>query len=84
MKTSVDCLSAFFISVFTDKTGLQNPRPKTRGIVWSKQSLPLVREHVNKLDMHKPMMPHALHPQVLRELAGVTERLLLIICEIID
>lgn len=80
LKTSGDCLSAFFTSVFTDKTGLQNPRPNTRGIVWSKQSLPLVREHVNKLDIHKPMMPYGLHPQALRELAGVTERSLLIIC----
>ena len=47
-------LHAFFISVFTGETGLQESQaPKTRGKVWSKEDLPLVqesqvREHVKK------------------------------------
>lgn len=47
-------LNAFFISVFTGETSLQESQvPKTRGKVCSKEGLPLlqespVREHVKK------------------------------------
>ena len=40
-----------------------------------------VREHVNKLDTHKSTGPYGLHSQVLRKLAGITERPLSIIFE---
>lgn len=40
-----------------------------------------VKGHLNKLDIHKPMGPEGLHPQVLRELADVNRRLLSTIFE---
>lgn len=51
------------------KPAFGNPRPlKPEGKVWSKENLPLVkedkvREHLNKLDVQKPMMgPDGLYP----------------------
>jgi len=54
-------LSSFFASIFTGKTSLQESQPlKTTGKFWSKEDLPWVeqdqvREHLNKLDIHKSM-----------------------------
>jgi len=40
-----------------------------------------VREHLNKLDVHKSMGPEGMHPRVLRELVGVTGRSFFIVFE---
>lgn len=40
-----------------------------------------VREHLNKLDIHKPMRPDRLYPQVPRELADIIARPLSFIFE---
>lgn len=40
-----------------------------------------VREHLNKLDVHKPMRPDRLCPQVPRELAGIIAKPLSFIIE---
>jgi len=59
-KVKAEVLNAFFASVFTDKTNLQqSPAPQTRGELWSKEDLPWVeadqvREHSNKLDTASP------------------------------
>lgn len=67
--------NAFFASDFTVKNCLQESQiSETTGKVWSKEDLSLgqedlVREHLNRLDIHKSM-----GPQVLRQLADVTVR----------
>lgn len=50
--------------------------PETTGKVWSKNlgQEDLVREHVNKLDIHKVMGPDRMHPVVLKKLANVIVR----------
>ena len=54
-----DVLDAFFTSIFTGQTGLQDSQAsQTRGKVWSKESLHLVeedqvKEHLDKLGVHK-------------------------------
>ena len=84
-KTEV--LGAFFASVFTSKTGLRESQaPETRGKVWKEKDFPLVeddqaREHFNKLDIRKSMVPEGLQPQALKELADAIARLLLIVSE---
>jgi len=40
-----------------------------------------VRDHLSKLDTHKSMAPDGMHPQVLREMAGVIAESLSIIFE---
>ncbi|KAK4816298.1 LOW QUALITY PROTEIN: hypothetical protein QYF61_014596 [Mycteria americana] len=56
-----EVLNAFFVSIFTGKTSLQESQAlETSGKVWSKEDLPWVeqdqiREHLNKLDIHKSM-----------------------------
>lgn len=52
--------------------------------VWCKEDVPLVeedqvRESLSKLDIHQSMGPDRMHPQVLREIANVIMRPLLII-----
>ena len=78
-------LNAFFVSVFTSKTSLQESQvPETKGKDWSQKDVPLVkedqiREYLSNMDIHKPMGSDGIHPQVLRELAHVIVRLLSII-----
>ncbi|KAK4828521.1 hypothetical protein QYF61_026943 [Mycteria americana] len=52
--------------------------PETSGKVWSRKDLPSVednqiREHTNKLEVHKSMGPDGKYPQVLIELTDVIE-----------
>ena len=80
-----EVLTAFFVSVFTSKTGLQGSQvPETKGKDWSQKDVPLVeedqiREYLSNMDIHKPMGSDGIHPQVLRERADVIVRLLSII-----
>ena len=61
-------LNAFFVSVFTGKTSIQESQaPETRGKVWSKEVLSSVKkdqvkEPLNKLNICKSMGPNGLHP----------------------
>ncbi|GAB0185935.1 mitochondrial enolase superfamily member 1 [Grus japonensis] len=61
-----ELLNAFFASVFTSKTELQESQvPENRGKGWSKQVVPLVEEdqvrgYLSKLD--KSMGPDGMHP----------------------
>jgi len=61
-------ISTFLPSlVFTRKIILQESEtPETRGKTWTKEDLSSVeddhvREHLNKLDMHKSMRPDTMH-----------------------
>ncbi|KAK4810486.1 hypothetical protein QYF61_004266 [Mycteria americana] len=72
-----EVLNAFFASVFTSKTGLQEYQaPETRGKAWSKEDVLFVeedqiREYLSKLDVHKSMVLDRMQPRVLREPADV-------------
>lgn len=84
-KTEV--LNVFSASDFTDKICLQeSPALATTAKVCSKEELSFVekeqvREHLNRLNVHKSMGPDGTHPQVLRKLTHVTVRPILIIFE---
>lgn len=46
IQKKVKVLNAFLGSVFTNKIGLQKSKaPETRGKVWKKEELPLVKEN---------------------------------------
>ncbi|CAM4651557.1 unnamed protein product [Lepidochelys kempii] len=77
-------LNAFFASVFTNKVSSQTA---VLGITtWGIDGQPsaekeVVRDYLEKLDMHKSMGPDELHPRVLKELAAVIAEPLAIIFE---
>lgn len=86
-KVKVPSLSAFFALTLLVRFAFSRPRPVSPlAKVWGNKDLPLmednqVSEHINKLDIHKSRGPDGTLPESLRELAGVTVRLLLIIFE---
>ncbi|KAK4817401.1 LOW QUALITY PROTEIN: hypothetical protein QYF61_013271 [Mycteria americana] len=45
----------------------------TSGKVWTKEKVQ-VREHLNRLDLHKSMQPDGVYSQVLREMANIIAR----------
>ncbi|CAM4548919.1 unnamed protein product [Lepidochelys olivacea] len=77
-------LNAFFASVFTNKVSSQTA---ALGITkWGRDGQPsveieVVRDYLEKLDVHKSMGPDKLHPRVLKELAAVIAAPLAIIFE---
>ncbi|CAM5100848.1 unnamed protein product [Eretmochelys imbricata] len=77
-------LNAFFASVFTNKVSSQTT---ALGITkWGRDGQPsveieVVRDYLEKLDVHKSMGPDELHPRVLKELAAVIAEPLAIIFE---
>ncbi|CAM5150605.1 unnamed protein product [Natator depressus] len=77
-------LNAFFASVFTNKVSSQTA---ALGITaWGVDGQPsvekeVVRDYLEKLDVHKSMGPDELHPRVLKELAAVIAEPLAIIFE---
>ncbi|CAM4602829.1 unnamed protein product [Caretta caretta] len=77
-------LNAFFASVFTNKVSSQTA---ALGITkWARDGQPsveieVVRDYLEKLDVHKSMGPDELHPRVLKELAAVIAEPLAIIFE---
>ncbi|CAM4689446.1 unnamed protein product [Lepidochelys kempii] len=77
-------LNAFFASVFTNKVSSQTA---VLGITtWGIDGQPsvekeVVRDYLEKLDVHKSMGPDELHPRVLKELAAVIAEPLAIIFE---
>ncbi|CAM4498483.1 unnamed protein product [Lepidochelys kempii] len=77
-------LNAFFASVFTNKVSSQTA---ALGITkWGRDGQPsveieVVRDYLEKLDVHKSMGPEELHPRVLKELAAVIAEPLAIIFE---
>ncbi|CAM4502766.1 unnamed protein product [Lepidochelys kempii] len=77
-------LNAFFASVFTNKVSSQTA---ALGITkWGRDGQPsveieVVRDYLEKLDVHKSMGPDKLHPRVLKELAAVIAEPLAIIFE---
>ncbi|CAM5089359.1 unnamed protein product [Eretmochelys imbricata] len=77
-------LNAFFASVFTNKVSSQTA---ALGITkWGRNGQPsveieVVRDCLEKLDVHKSMGPDELHPRVLKELAAVIAEPLAIIFE---
>ncbi|CAM4623698.1 unnamed protein product [Caretta caretta] len=77
-------LNAFFASVFTNKVSSQTA---ALGITkWGRDGQPsveieVVRDYLEKLDVHKSMGPDELLPRVLKELAAVIAEPLAIIFE---
>ncbi|CAM5118909.1 unnamed protein product, partial [Natator depressus] len=77
-------LTAIFASVFTNKDSSQTA---ALGITtWGVDGQPsvekeVVRDYLEKLDVHKSMGPDELHPRVLKELAAVIAEPLAIIFE---
>ncbi|CAM4601352.1 unnamed protein product [Lepidochelys olivacea] len=77
-------LNAFFASVFTNKVSSQTA---ALGITkWGRDGQPsveieVVRDYLEKLDVHKSMGPDEVHPRVLKELAAVIAEPLAIIFE---
>ncbi|CAM4558081.1 unnamed protein product [Caretta caretta] len=77
-------LNAFFASVFTNKV---SSHTAALGITkWERDGQPsveieVVRDYLEKLDVHKSMRPVELHPRVLKELAAVIAEPLAIIFE---
>ena len=81
-----EILNAFFASLFTSKTVLEESQaPGTRGKVWNKTYPPWkehqISENLNKLDTLKFMGHKRLHPQVLRKLHDIIASSLSIISE---
>lgn len=81
-----EVMNAFFTSVITSKTSLQESEiPEMKGKGWSKEGLSLVeedqvKEYVRKLDMHVHG-PVGMHSPVLRELPDITAKPLLILLD---
>ena len=82
-----EVLNTFFASVFSSITGLQESQAlEIKGKVWSKEYVPVVEEeqvgeYLNKLDIQKSLGPDGRHPRVLRKLAGLVVRSLLVVFE---
>ncbi|CAM4646594.1 unnamed protein product [Lepidochelys kempii] len=77
-------LNAFFASVFTNKVSSQTAAlGNTAWGVGGQLSVEkeVVRDYLEKLDVHKSTGPDALHPRVLKELAAVIAEPLAIIFE---
>ncbi|CAM5150489.1 unnamed protein product [Natator depressus] len=77
-------LNAFFASVFTNKVSSQTTA--LGSTAWGGGDQPseekeVVRDYLEKLDVHNSMGPDALHPRVLKELADVIAEPLAIIFE---
>ncbi|CAM4707287.1 unnamed protein product, partial [Lepidochelys olivacea] len=77
-------LNVFFASVFTNK--LSSQTAALGSTAWGGGDQPsvekeVVRDYLEKLDVHKSMGPDELHPRVLKELAAVIAEPLAIIFE---